>query len=157
MTTWPPTHCPDLWLRDPGQVIGCGPAGLAVIYMLKARGAGTVVASDFSPRASTGGAAGRVRCRDGKLITAGTPADVAAPWTEMPDGDLLDAHGRSTTLAVARDGKPAVVVFYRGEWCPYCNLALRAYQDKLVAELGDRGVTLIAVSAQKADSALGSS
>ena len=92
-----------------------------------------------------------------KLIAAGIPADVAAPGTEMPDGDLLDAHGRSTTLAVARDGKPAVVVFYRGEWCPYCNLALRAYQDKLVAELGDRGVTLIAVSAQKADSALGSS
>ena len=53
-----------------------------------------------------------------KLIAAGIPADVAAPGTEMPDGDLLDAHGRSTTLAVARDGKPAVVVFYRGEWCP---------------------------------------
>ena len=32
-----------------------------------------------------------------------------------------------------------------------------AYQDKRVAEVGDRGVTLIAVSAQKADSALGSS
>lgn len=37
---------------------------------------------------------------------------------------------------------------------PYCNLALRAYQDKLVAELGDRGVTLVAVSPKKADSAL---
>jgi len=89
-----------------------------------------------------------------KLIAAGIPSDVAAPGTDLPDGDLLDAHGLPTTLAMARDGKPAVVVFYRGEWCPYCNLTLRAYQDKLIAELGDRGVTLIAVSPQKADGAL---
>ena len=83
-----------------------------------------------------------------KLVAAGIPADVAASGTEMPDGDLLDAHGRSTTLAVARDGKPAVVVFYRGEWCPYCNLALRAYQDKLVAELGDTGRQSVACKAR---------
>ncbi|MEV8615277.1 redoxin family protein [Amycolatopsis sp. NPDC051373] len=46
----------------------------------------------------------------------------------MPDGDLLDAHGAATTLTAARAGKPAVVVTYRGAWCPYCNIALRTYQ-----------------------------
>ena len=35
--------------RDVAIVIGCGPIGLAVICMLKARGVRTVVASDFSP------------------------------------------------------------------------------------------------------------
>ena len=35
--------------RDTAIVIGCGPVGLAVICQLKARGVGTIVASDFSP------------------------------------------------------------------------------------------------------------
>src|SRR3712207_5033084 len=35
--------------RQPAVVIGCGPVGLGVILMLKARGVRTVVASDFSP------------------------------------------------------------------------------------------------------------
>ena len=30
---------------------------------------------------------------------------------------------------------PAVIVFYRGGWCPYCNLALRTYQRELLPEL----------------------
>jgi peroxiredoxin len=36
----------------------------------------------------------------------------------MPDGDLLDVHGGATSLAQVRAGRPAVVVFYRGAWCP---------------------------------------
>lgn len=35
--------------RDVAIVIGCGPVGLAVICMLKAKGVRTVIASDFSP------------------------------------------------------------------------------------------------------------
>ena len=72
----------------------------------------------------------------------------------MPDGDLLDAHGRPTTLTAARAGQPAVVVFYRGAWCPYCNVALRKYQANLVPELDARGIALIAVSPQKPDGSL---
>jgi peroxiredoxin len=72
----------------------------------------------------------------------------------MPDGALLDVHGEPTTLHHARDGRPAVVVFYRGAWCPYCNLALRTYQDQLVPELAERGVGLIAITPQKPDGSL---
>ena len=54
----------------------------------------------------------------------------------MPDGDLLDVHGAPTSLARLRGGRPAVVVFYRGAWCPYCNIALRTYQAELVPALG---------------------
>ena len=72
----------------------------------------------------------------------------------MPDAELLDVHGVSTTLAASRDGKPAVVVLYRGAWCAYCNLALRAYQEDLVPQLFDRGVVLIAISPQKPDGSL---
>ncbi|HEX6857768.1 MAG TPA: peroxiredoxin-like family protein [Streptosporangiaceae bacterium] len=88
------------------------------------------------------------------LDAAGVPEAAAKAGSAMPDGDLLDAHGQPTTLTAARAGKPAVVVFYRGAWCPYCNVALRNYQANLVPELDSRGIALIAVSPQKADGSL---
>ncbi|WIX83199.1 peroxiredoxin-like family protein [Amycolatopsis carbonis] len=88
------------------------------------------------------------------LVAAGMPAGVLSAGAAMPDGDLLDAHGTATTLAAARAGKPAVVVTYRGAWCPFCNVALRAYQEQLVPALAGRGVELVAVSPQKPDGSL---
>lgn len=72
----------------------------------------------------------------------------------FPDAELLDATGAPTTLARARAGAPAVVIFYRGSWCPYCNLALAAYRRDLSSELARRGVVLVAVSAQHPDGSL---
>ena len=43
--------------------------------------------------------------------------------------------------------------FYRGEWCPYCNLQLHAYQE-LLPEISALGATLIAVSPQTPDHSL---
>jgi peroxiredoxin len=88
------------------------------------------------------------------LDARGVPQNVAAPGSVMPDGDLLDVQGAPTSLARLRAGRPAVVVFYRGAWCPYCNIALRTYQAELVPALGQRGVELIAVSPQKPDGSL---
>ena len=42
---------------------------------------------------------------------------------------------------------PVVVTFYRGEWCPYCNLQLRALQEAL-PEITSTGATLVAISPQ---------
>jgi peroxiredoxin len=89
-----------------------------------------------------------------QLQGAKAPTGVPALGTPMPDGDLLDAHGDPTTLATARAGRRAVVVFYRGAWCPYCNVVLRAYQEDLLPELTARGIDLIAISPQKPDGAL---
>lgn len=88
------------------------------------------------------------------LDAAGVPAGVSAVGTVMPDGELLDVHGAPTSLALVRAGGPAVVVFYRGAWCPYCNIALRTYQAELVPALAERGFELIAVSPQKPDGSL---
>jgi peroxiredoxin len=88
------------------------------------------------------------------LDAGGVPADAAGAGAAMPDGDLLDVDGAATTLAQARGGKPAVVIFYRGAWCPYCNLTLKAYQDQLVPALADTGYALIAISPQKPDGSL---
>ncbi len=88
------------------------------------------------------------------LQASGIPVGVAAPGNAMPDAQLLDVHGAPTTLAGAVGGRGAVVVLYRGAWCPYCNLTLRAYQEELVPRLAQRGIALVAISPQKPDGSL---
>jgi peroxiredoxin len=88
------------------------------------------------------------------LDANGTPAGVAAPGDAMPDAQLLDVDGAPITLAKAMGGRSAVVVLYRGAWCPYCNLTLRAYQEDLVPYLAERDIPLVAISPQKPDGSL---
>jgi peroxiredoxin len=89
-----------------------------------------------------------------RMEREGVPDGVAAPGAPMPDGALLDVDANATTLAATRAGRPAVVVFYRGAWCPYCNLALRAYEQALVPSLTESGAALIAISPQTPDGTL---
>jgi peroxiredoxin len=46
-----------------------------------------------------------------------------------------------------------VLSFYRGDWCPYCNLALRAWQERL-DELTNAGGQFVAVTPQRPPNAL---
>src|SRR6202035_5668912 len=68
--------------------------------------------------------------------------------------DLLDATGTATTLSDALGEGRSVLVFYRGAWCPYCNITLRTYQSELLPELTRRGVALVAISPQRPDGSL---
>jgi peroxiredoxin len=70
-----------------------------------------------------------------------------------PDFTLPDASGRPVTLSERLKGGPVVLKFYRGGWCPYCNLELRAYQ-KALPELAAVGAQLIAVSPESPDNSL---
>jgi peroxiredoxin len=89
-----------------------------------------------------------------ELAAADRPAAKAAPGDHMPDGNLLDVAGQPTTLAAALSSRPGVIVFYRGGWCPYCNIALRAYQTQLVPALAEQGIPLVAISPQTPDGSL---
>jgi peroxiredoxin len=88
------------------------------------------------------------------LAAADAPAGAARTGDRLPDGNLLDVAGRPTTLSEAIGSRPAVIVFYRGGWCPYCNIALRAYQAQLVPALTERGIPLVAISPQTPDGSL---
>src|SRR5258708_13049974 len=57
--------------------------------------------------------------------------DALAVGDEAPDFTLPDSRGRQVSLAAVLRAGPAVVTFYRGGWCPYCNIQLRAYQRAL--------------------------
>jgi peroxiredoxin len=48
---------------------------------------------------------------------------------------------------------PVIVNFYRGGWCPYCNLELKAFQDAL-PEIKAAGASLVAISPEKPDDTL---
>jgi peroxiredoxin len=89
-----------------------------------------------------------------ELDVAGVPTTVSKIGTKVPDVTLLGITGEPITLREAQGARPAVVVFYRGAWCPYCNLTLRSYQSALEPELNKLGASLIAVSPQKPDGSL---
>lgn len=89
-----------------------------------------------------------------ELAALGAPDGVIPAGATLPDAELLDAHGVPTTLYRALGDQLAIVVFYRGTWCPYCNIALNTYQAELLPELTARGVPLVAVSPQAPDGSL---
>ncbi|MFG1243440.1 peroxiredoxin-like family protein [Xanthobacter sp. V7C-4] len=72
---------------------------------------------------------------------------------QAPDFLLPDARGGSGRLSRALASGPVVLSFYRGGWCPYCNLELRALQSAL-PDFTAAGATLMAVSPQKPDQSL---
>ncbi|MGW3123983.1 peroxiredoxin-like family protein [Streptomyces sp. NPDC001107] len=72
---------------------------------------------------------------------------------QAPRFSLGSATGETLTLdGLLADG-PVVLTFYRGAWCPYCNLALRALQQHHEA-ITARGARLVAVSPQIPDESL---
>ena len=69
---------------------------------------------------------------------------------QAPGFTLPDASGQPVSLAVLLASGPVVLVFYRGNWCPYCNVQLRAYNQAL-ASFNAFNATLVAVSPQTTD------
>ncbi|MBW4510652.1 MAG: AhpC/TSA family protein [Scytonematopsis contorta HA4267-MV1] len=73
--------------------------------------------------------------------------DIAADFT------LINAIGKPINLTEKLAKGPVILTFYRGGWCPYCNLELRAYQQ-LLPQIKLLGASLIAVSPQTPDASL---
>lgn len=100
--------------------------------------------------------AGRVALYEAKIeeLRASFVRDAAIRTGDRaPDFALLDARRNPVSLSDVLRRGPAVVTFYRGGWCPYCNLQLRAYQAVLpqITGLGGR---LLAISPQLPDGSL---
>lgn len=85
----------------------------------------------------------------GAVVSEASPAPLrvgdAAPDFELPDqrGALVSLHG-------LLDRGPVVLTFFRGGWCPFCTISLRAL-DAITDEIGRQGAELVAISPQRAD------
>lgn len=69
---------------------------------------------------------------------------------KIPDEELLNHHGETVSIKELLDNKPAIISFYRGTWCPYCNMEL-AFYDELLGENSDKEIAMFAISPEKAD------
>jgi peroxiredoxin len=78
-------------------------------------------------------------------------AAVAQPGTVLPDLPFADVDGGEIQLGDLVDNGPAVVLVFRFEGCPACNIALPHYAAQLHPALEKRGIPLIAVSPQQHD------
>lgn len=56
-----------------------------------------------------------------------------------------DQHDEPFELASALDKGPMVLIFYRGQWCPFCNKHLKLLQNNL-EKIYARGAQVVAVS-----------
>jgi len=69
------------------------------------------------------------------------------------DFELPNVRGGTVSLHAALEEGPVVLSFYRGSWCPFCNLELNALQARL-PDIRSAGGRLIAVSPEKPDASL---
>jgi peroxiredoxin len=88
------------------------------------------------------------------FLDRGVPADSVKAGDLLEPFTLDDATGARVSLDQLVASGPAVIVFYRGGWCPYCNLALRTYQRELLPQLDAFGARLVAISPQSPDESL---
>ncbi len=79
-----------------------------------------------------------------KLGTLATGFGLAV-GAKAPNATLTDVAGKNQTLADLYKAGPTFVVFYRGGWCPFCNVQLNQL-SKAQAEFEKRGVKLAAIS-----------
>jgi len=66
---------------------------------------------------------------------------------------LRNAKGAIVDVGALLKKGPVVVTFYRGGWCPYCNLELKAYQE-IIPQIVAAGASLVAISPEKPDDTL---
>lgn len=88
-----------------------------------------------------------------QLIASGAVEKTIKEGEQVPDFTLPDALGNPVTLSHLLQQGPVVIVFYRGAWCPYCNLQLHAYQQAL-PQIQALGASLVAISPQSPDHGL---
>src|SRR5271155_3080719 len=78
-----------------------------------------------------------------RVRTSGTLDHTLKVGQSAPEFTLPDAFGKDVSLKTLLAGGPVVVSFYRGEWCPFCNIELRGLQEAL-PRMKELGASLIA-------------
>ena len=83
-----------------------------------------------------------------KLEASGILDKVTKTNDKYIDFSLENQKGEKTILSKELEHGPVVLTFYRGGWCPYCNLQLKAYSER-IEDFKNKGAKLIAVTPDK--------
>ena len=70
--------------------------------------------------------------------------------SKAPEFKAKDQNGTDLSLKELRKKGPIVLVFYRGNWCPYCNKELKRFQDS-IQFITDKGAQVIAITPEAAE------
>lgn len=84
-----------------------------------------------------------------ELIASGAADKALKVGDKAPAFMLNDPEGNAVSSADLLAKGPLVVTFYRGVWCPYCNMDLQALQEAL-PKIKELGASLVAISPQTA-------
>lgn len=84
-----------------------------------------------------------------ELIASGQASRAIRAGDRAPEFSLKDQDGNLVSSSALLEKGPLVVTFYRGVWCPYCNLDLQAMNEALPT-LHSYGASLVAISPQTA-------
>lgn len=87
-----------------------------------------------------------------RLEEDGAAREAVGVGDTAPDFELPSQTGEAVRLSDAASRGPVVLGFYRGRWCPYCNLELEAL-DAAVGRIREEGARLILVSPQTPEQA----
>ena len=85
-----------------------------------------------------------------ELRSDGLAGRALAVGDTMPEFALPNADGVTVRSGDLLGNGPLIVTFYRGGWCPYCNLELRTYQAQL-GRLQAAGASVVAISPELPD------
>lgn len=87
------------------------------------------------------------------LTHSGIEKSVKKVGEKLPDFTLPNAEGKNVSLEELKKQGPVVIAFYRGGWCPYCNLNLH-YLQKHLKDIRENGGKLVAISPETPDNSL---
>ena len=87
-----------------------------------------------------------------KLRRSGIVDKATKKGDQYIDFELPNIEGKKIKLSEKLKDGPIILTFYRGGWCPYCNIQLKAYQENL-SKFKEAGGQLIAISPESMDSA----
>lgn len=80
-----------------------------------------------------------------RLRDAGTATAVLRAGTGSPDFELPDHNLKPVSRASLIENGPAVLLFFRGRWCPFCIAQLEAW-NRLVPSISRAGIAVAAIS-----------
>jgi peroxiredoxin len=70
--------------------------------------------------------------------------------SKAPEFKGTDQSGVPVSLKELRKKGPVVLIFYRGNWCPYCNKELKRFQDSLDL-ITQKGAQVVAITPEGSD------